>query len=153
MPNILLLLQRVHQHVHQTAHTLEKKIFSQPKIYTGGVNITLWNELSKAEQNQALLKDWYIYYKFKDDKTGKLKRMTNIKGGCNKFKTKKERLKILTQLRDALEYLLDKGLNPYLDMDLSLLPLENSSLNNTITSFTAPQLNERQALVISESKN
>jgi hypothetical protein len=38
----------------------------------------------------ALSKDWYIYYKFIDDTTGKLKRMPNIKGGCNRFKTKKE---------------------------------------------------------------
>lgn len=39
--------------------------------------------------------------------------MPNIKGDCNRYKTKKERLQILTHLRDALEYLLEKGLNPY----------------------------------------
>ena len=36
--------------------------------------------------------------------------MPSIKGGCNRYKTKKERIKILAQLRDALEYLLEKGL-------------------------------------------
>lgn len=127
MSSILLLLQRVHQNVHQTRHSLTKKKFSEPKIYTGGVNVTLWNELSKEEQNKAMSKDWYIYYKFIDDTTGKLKRMPNIKGGCNRCKTKKERLKILTHLRDALECLLDKGLNPYLDPDLSILEIETSS--------------------------
>ena len=55
-----------------------QKKFSEPRIYTGGVDITLWNELSKEEQNNAISKDWYIYYKFLDDTTGKLKRMPNI---------------------------------------------------------------------------
>jgi len=89
MSGILLLLQTVHQNVHQTSLSLDKKNFSEPKIYTGGVDITLWNKLSKEEQNNAISKDWYIYYKFKDETTGKLKRMPNIKGGCNRYKTKK----------------------------------------------------------------
>ena len=126
MSNILLLLQRVHQNVHQNRHSLDKKNFSVPKIYTGGVDITLWNELSKEEQKNSLSKDWYIYYKFIDSATGILKRMPNIKGGSNRYKTKKERLLLLTQLRDALEYLLEKGLNPYSDSDMSLLELEKA---------------------------
>ena len=85
MSSILLLLQRVHQNVHQTVHTLTQKKYSEPRIYTGGVDITLWNQLSKEEQNTALSKDWYIYYKFIDETTGKLKRMPNIKGGANRF--------------------------------------------------------------------
>lgn len=91
MSNILLLLQTVHQNVHQTSKKLPvKKDFTIPKIYTGGINITLWGQLSKAEQNQALSKDWYIYYKFLDENTNKLKRMPNIKGGVNRLKTKKD---------------------------------------------------------------
>ncbi len=78
MSSILLLLQRVHQNEHQTRHSLTKKKFSEPKIYSGGVDVTLWNELSKEEQNKAMSKDWYIYYKFIDDTIGKLKRMPNI---------------------------------------------------------------------------
>lgn len=35
MSNILLLLQRVHQNVHQNRHSLDKKKFSVPKIYKG----------------------------------------------------------------------------------------------------------------------
>ena len=104
MSSILLLLQRVHQNVHQTVHTLTPKKYSEPRIYTGGVDITLWNQLSKEEQNTALSKDWYIYYKFMDETTGKLKRMPNIKGNANRFKTKRERLIIFNQLRDSLEY-------------------------------------------------
>lgn len=122
MSNILLLLLSVHQNVHQTTQILSlKKNYSTPRIYTGGVDITLWNQLSKEEQNKALSKDWYIYYKFIDEKTDKLKRMPNIKGGANRLKTKKERIEYLITLRDSLEYLLEKGFNPYKDNDLSLL--------------------------------
>ena len=150
MSNILLLLQRVHQNVHQTGHTLAKKKFSQPRIYTGGVDITLWNELSKEEQNKAISKDWYIYYKFIDDTNGKLKRMPNIKGGCNRYKTKKERIQILIQLRESLEYLLEKGLNPYLETDLSILELEYSSSQKSETPIVAPLTNSKEIAVIPE---
>jgi hypothetical protein len=53
------------------------------------VDITLWNELSKEEQKQALSKDWYIYYKFIDSTTGNLKRMPNIKVALIDTKLKK----------------------------------------------------------------
>jgi integrase len=132
MRNILLLLQTVHQNVHQTGHILQpKKKFTIPKIYTGGVDITLWGQLSKLEQNQALSKDWYIYYKFLDEKTNKLKRMPNIKGGVNRLKTKKERIEYLITLRDSLEYLLEKGFHPYKDNDLSLLDNEKNHVKNS----------------------
>jgi integrase len=129
---------------------LDKKKFSVPKIYTGGVDITLWNELSKEEQKQALSKDWYIYYKFIDATTGKLKRMPNIKGGSNRYKTKKERLLILTQLRDALEYLLEKGLNPYLDSDTSWLELEKATPRENKKVVVAPISNDTNVAVIPE---
>lgn len=150
MSNILLLLQRVHQNVHQIRHSLDKKKFSEPKIYTGGVDITLWNELSKEEQSQAISKDWYIYYKFLDATSGKLKRMPNIKGGCNRFKTKRERIAILTKLRDALEYLLEKGLNPYLEADLSLLDSGLPSLSESKITITGPIPNKPEVTLISE---
>lgn len=122
MSKILLLLRTVHQTVHQNEKLLTlKKRYSEPKIYTGGVDITLWNQLSKERQKEALSKNWYIYYKYLDSKTGKLKRMPNIKGGVNKLKTKTERIQYLTTLRDALAMLLEKGFNPYTDNDLSLL--------------------------------
>ncbi|MEO0037520.1 MAG: hypothetical protein RIQ59_731 [Bacteroidota bacterium] len=151
MSNILLLLQRVHQNVHQTRHSLDKKKFSEPKIYTGGVDITLWNELSKEEQKNAISKDWYIYYKFLDDTTGKLKRMPNIKGGCNRYKTKRERIAILSKLRDALEYLLEKGLNPYSESDLSLLDAETKSSSESKKTATTPSSNNTEAAFTSDS--
>jgi len=63
MYSILLLLQTVHETVHDLSMKLN---FSEPKIYTGGVQITDWHKCSKAEQKQALAKDWYIYYSFRD---------------------------------------------------------------------------------------
>ena len=51
----------VHQNVRQTGYTLAIKKFSQPRIYSGGIDITLCNELSKEEQNNAISKYWYIY--------------------------------------------------------------------------------------------
>jgi len=83
-----------------------------------------------------------------DDTTGKLKRMPNIQGGCNRYKTKKERIKILTHLRDALEVFLDKGLSPYLDPDLSMLELENlNATEQQKTSITTPFPNIKEIVV------
>jgi hypothetical protein len=76
--------------------------------------------------------------------------MTNIKGGCNRFKTKKERIKILTHLRDALEFLLEKGLNPYLDPNLSLVELEESSSSNNETTIMGSIPNNLENSIITE---
>jgi hypothetical protein len=65
---------------------LTQKKYSEPRIIPE-VDITLWNQFSKLEQSTAF--DWYVYYKFIDDSTGKLKRMPNIKAGANRYKTKK----------------------------------------------------------------
>lgn len=112
MTTILLLLQTVHENVHDFTMKLN---FSEPKIFTGGVAISQWSSLSKIEQENALKKDWYIYYSFRNPKTGKLERQPNIKAGANKFKTKKERLEVLKTLQRNLLLLLERGFNPYKD--------------------------------------
>jgi len=112
MSTILLLLQSVHENVHDFTMKLN---FSEPKIFTGGVAISQWSTLSKTEQESALQKDWYIYYSFRNPITGKLERQPNIKAGANKFKTKKERLEILKSLQRNLQILLERGFNPYAD--------------------------------------
>lgn len=84
MSSILLLLQNVHENVHVFKM---KPNYSEPKIYTGGVDINKWNKLSKEEQKAALEKDWYIYYSFRNPKTGKLERQNNFKGGINRSKS------------------------------------------------------------------
>ena len=68
------------QTVHENVHGLNMKLnFSAPKIYTGGLAILQWSNYSKQEQNDALKKDWYIYYSFRDPKTNLLKSIDSIK--------------------------------------------------------------------------
>ena len=112
MSKISLLLHSVHDLVHTFNMNIN---FSEPKIYTGGVDISTWSSLSKPVQKEALLKKWYIYYSFRDSKTGKLKRQTNIKGEANRFKTKKDRYNYLKILQCNLLMLLERGFNPYAD--------------------------------------
>ncbi|HNP32251.1 MAG TPA: site-specific integrase [Flavobacterium sp.] len=130
MSEIFLLLQKVHDLVHDLEHNpqinqfknlLKQKDFTAPKIFTGGVNILLWNQLNESEKAKALSKSWYIYYSFRDAETGKLKRMPNIKGNVNKLKTKKERVEYLNAMCVALEFLLEKGFNPNISNNIEEL--------------------------------
>lgn len=125
MSTFLLLLQSVHDSVHDIVHKRVqilnmKKNYSEPKIYTGGVEISQWNKLSIAEQQAALSKSWYIYYSFRNKENGKLERLPNIKGEANKYKTKQERYEYLSILRDTLLNMLEKGYTPYEDNDFTL---------------------------------
>ena len=126
MTSILLLLRTVHENVHDFTMKLH---FSEPKIFTGGVAISEWSKLSKAEQKIALDKDWYIYYSFRDPQTNTLKRQPNIKAGVNKFKTKNERIAILKTLQRNLQLLLEKGFSPYKDNSELELQLYNKEEN------------------------
>jgi integrase len=112
MSNISLLLQIVHENVHAFSMKLN---FSEPKIYTGGVNIHKWSSLTQKEQKCAMEKDWYLYFSFRDPETGKLKRQPNIKAGANRYKNKRDRIALLKTLRTNLIVLLDAGFNPYID--------------------------------------
>lgn len=152
MSKIFLHLQKVHDLVHDLEHyspinqsknLLKQKDFTAPKIFTGGVNILLWNQLSESEKAKALSKSWYIYYSFRDAETGKLKRMPNIKGNVNKLKTKKERVEYLNAMSVALEFLLEKGFNPNTNNNIEELlnkkQSETSKGNNT--SIAIPKEN------------
>ena len=130
MSSFFLLLQRVHDKVHDSAMKLN---YSEPKIYTGGVDINSWSKLSQKEKNLALSKSWYVYYSFRNPLTGKLERQTNIKAGANLYKDKKSRYHILTQLKESLLYILSKGFNPYED---------NSSLEEFIEQLLLDKKND-----------
>ena len=110
MSTISKILHRVHKIVHDSRM---KPRFTEPKMYTGGVDLSGWSRLSKSDKEKALLKDWYIYYSFEDPDTGKLKRQQNIKAGANLLKTKKERCEFLDTMRESLSIFLNKGFNPY----------------------------------------
>ena len=86
---------------HVLEHDLPvKKSFSSPKIYNA---------------NGDLNKRWYVYFSFLNPQSGKLQRMKNIYGTCNSYKTKEDRLSVLTQYRKKLLSLLQEGFNPYED--------------------------------------
>ncbi len=112
MSSIFLLLQNVHTIVHTFPM---RSNFSKPKIYTGGIDISQWNKLSKIEREHALSKDWYVYFKFRNPETGKLTRQSNVKAGVNRLKTKEERMIMLEKFQAKILFLLEQGFNPYQD--------------------------------------
>jgi integrase len=112
MSPISVFLQAVHVSVHDFTM---KRNFSDPKIFTGGIDVSGWSKLSPGEQKNALAKDWYVYFPFREPKTGKLVRQPNIKAGVNRYKNKRERLALLRQLQAGLLMLLQKGFDPYAD--------------------------------------
>lgn len=88
MSKLLVLLQNVHDYVHDLPM---KSNYSGPYIYTGNIDIKAWSKLTKSAQNEALSKEWYVYYFFRNPQTGKLVRQSYIKTGVNSLKTKQER--------------------------------------------------------------
>lgn len=112
MPNIFLLLRAVHDTVHDFSM---KNNYSEPKIFTGGFDISSWSKLASNEKKQALNKPWYVYYSFRNPETGRLVRQTNIKGDVNRYKDKRTRLHLLKVLKQSLEIVLREGFNPYKD--------------------------------------
>jgi len=122
MSSIFLLLQSVHENVHVFPM---KSNYSEPKIYTGGVDVDSWSKLTSKEKTHALRKDWYIYYSFRNPKTGKLVRQTNIKGGVNRYKDKRTRYHLLKVLKQSLEIVLQEGFNPYKDNETLVEHLQN----------------------------
>ena len=112
MSKILSILQIVNETVND--FTLKpKRNFTEPKIYTGGIEITKWSKYSKAEQEEALEKNWFVYFSFRNPKTGFLEKQPFIKGGVNRYKTKEERMEILETYRRNLLRILKEGYNPY----------------------------------------
>lgn len=85
------------QNEHDLSH---KKLFSTPKIY---------------DANGDISKRWYIYFSYLDPETGKLKRMKNIYGKTNRYKTKEARYSILSVYKKRLLKLLQEGYSPLID--------------------------------------
>ncbi|WP_257984569.1 tyrosine-type recombinase/integrase, partial [Psychroflexus sp. MES1-P1E] len=141
------LLQKVHGKVHDSDMKLD---YSEPKIFTGGVDINSWSKLSNREKKEALSKRWYVYYSFRNPKTGKLARQTNIKGGANQYKDKKSRYHILSKLQESLAYVLAEGFNPYKDNSSLEEFIENEILNPKEKSQKSKNVNK---VVEKESKD
>ena len=112
-------MQSIHKFLTFTSkieHNLEHDskvlpLFSSPKIYTAK------GDLSKR---------WYLYFSFRNPKTGKLKRMANIYGKVNHYKTKEARMSVLSSYRKNLLFLLNQGFNPFLENTELYEQLKNS---------------------------
>lgn len=103
MPNLSKILKFDSRNEHVFEHVLEhdlllKKNFSDPKFYIAH------NDLSKR---------WYVYFSYRNPKTGKLQRMKNFYGRINKFSTKEGRMRALSTYGDMLLELLNDGYNPF----------------------------------------
>jgi integrase len=127
-----LLLRNVHKNVHNFTMKLN---YSEPRIYTGGIDISMWSKLSTIEKKDALERPWYVYFLFRNPATGKLKRQPNIKAGANKYKTKRERYAFLKTMQQSLLELLEYGFNPYEDntaLEASIFS-GNTEMSNKVT--------------------
>ena len=118
--NKILTFEYQNEHVleYNLEHDLTQKTrFSTPKIYNAK------GDLSKR---------WYVYFSFRNPKTGKLERSKNIYGKANVYKTKEDRLSVLTTYRKRLIILLKKGYNPYEDntalYEASLTPSDPTTM-------------------------
>jgi len=145
-----LLLRTVHENVHDFKMI---QPYSNPKIYTGGVDILGWSKLSKAQKSDALSKEWYVYYSYRDPKSDRLKRQPNIKAGANRYKTKSERLSFLRVMQQSLSDLLRAGFNPYSDNSLlekqffgKDIPEEKPAISNQNQTEEQPKLDENKVV-------
>ena len=101
MPNLNEILTFNVESAYDCAYDLPmKKNYSSPKIYTA---------------NGDLKKRWYVYFSYRNPKTGRLKRITPFYGDANKYKTKEDRLFVLSACRTKILELLKKGYNPFDD--------------------------------------
>jgi integrase len=110
MQKIKDLLDNIHKNVHGFEM---KRNYSEPKIYTGGIDIKKWKQLSETDKEVSLKKNWYLYYSFRNPATDLLERQQNIKLGVNWYKSKEDRFEILDNYRKSLSILLKNGFNPY----------------------------------------
>ncbi|MTE27559.1 tyrosine-type recombinase/integrase [Winogradskyella ouciana] len=115
---------------HDLEHDLEhKRKFSAPKIF---------------DANGDLKKRWYVYFSYRDPETGKMKRMKNIYGGANRFKTKAERYSVLSLYKKRLLRFLKQGYNPFEDnTELYLKHTQKPAPTTTVKPETKPTATEQ----------
>ena len=64
----------------------------------------------------SLDKDWYVYYSYRNPKTGRMKRFKIVKG-INHYKTKKARLSAAKKIQKTYQRKLEDKWNPFTDGD------------------------------------
>jgi hypothetical protein len=136
--NELITFEHKSEHVfeHELEHNLTKKRnFSKPKIYNA---------------NGDLSKRWHVHFAYRNPDNGKLVRMNNIYGIANRYKTKEDRLFILSVYRRRLLKLLNEGYNPFQDntelfeskMASNLASDHNSEPKTTSVKKSIPKIEE-----------
>lgn len=152
MPDVSLFLRTV----HGTVHVFDmKRAFSEPKIYTGGADAKSWSKLSKKEQRDALSRNWYVYYSFRDPSTGKLKRQPNIKAGANRYGTKRQRYAHLRTIQRNLAMFLEAGFSPYADntgLERKLFGKEEGATDEATIAPIEKERAQRQNIAPRESE-
>ncbi|WP_298366458.1 site-specific integrase [uncultured Lutibacter sp.] len=109
------------QNAYDFAYDLSmKKNYSNPKIY---------------DANGDLSKRWYVYFSYRNPKTGKLKRITPFYGDANKYKTKSDRMFVLAVYKHKIQELLKRGYNPFED-NTALFQKEKESATQETTVAT-----------------
>ncbi|WP_249356546.1 tyrosine-type recombinase/integrase [Maribacter sp. ACAM166] len=116
--------------------------YSEPKFYTGGVNIKGWSKLTRKQQKEALSKDWYVYFSYRDKDSNKLKRQSPIKGGVNRFKTKNERLMFMKLIKRSLVKFLENGYVPNKDNSQLYVPSKEPAQETTAPETILEKLQE-----------
>jgi len=119
MLNFKLLIDRECKSAYESAYDFSLKAkFTNPKIYTAK------GDLSKR---------WYVYFSFRNSDTNKLERQTPFYGNANTFKTKEERMAVLTVYRNIILKYLKKGYDPFKDnTELHFSLLKTKSAKETI---------------------
>ncbi|ALJ04511.1 hypothetical protein APS56_04865 [Pseudalgibacter alginicilyticus] len=132
MLNLNELLTFESENAYESAYDLPvKRNFSNPKIYSA---------------NGDLKKRWYLYFSYRDPKSGKLKRVTPFYGNANKYKTKEERLSVLVTYRKVLLRLLKQGYNPYSDNTELYLKLQSKETVKESQGLEQEQNNNTKAV-------
>jgi integrase len=125
-----------HENEHDSEHDpYLKKNFSVPKIYNA---------------NGDLGKRWYVYFSFRNPKSGKLQRMKNIYGKASTYTTKEDRLSVLTAYRKSLLALLKEGFNPFED-NTTLFKSRNEPVVDVSVAKELP-VKVKEEVIIEEPK-
>ncbi|PCH99484.1 MAG: hypothetical protein COB81_11030 [Flavobacteriaceae bacterium] len=101
MSNFNEILTFENESAYDFAYDLSMKMnYSNPKVYTA---------------NGDLQKRWYVYFSYRNPETGRLKRITPFYGDAHKYKTKEDRMFVLSVYRKKILELLKQGYNPFGD--------------------------------------
>ncbi len=97
-----------------------KKQFSEPKIHIAKSNLE---------------KRWYVYFSYRDPSTNKLKRQTPFYGNANTYKTKEERLAVLTIYKRIIHKYLKQGFSPYENNTGNFIKIHQASSPKTVNEI------------------